>query len=439
MSSVVDRFPVIELSYETAVHKKVYIPAVVIAIPFGVKHYLWITFDTEGHACYSLELNRVKKIVGITKLATADWYSRYAHGTVLYGTWSNNIFVTEDIYYYRGLYLRGANTATRLKYLYDIFSDIRVDNIRLAQTFLIHSESDIQGYRSKIEISSGLAIHHLQVRHTESLAPYLNIVLDRSGNVHAAFMSGGISGGTSVISGTNGTSNVISDSGTSGMSYIGSGTNGTSNGTSNIPENRTPDFRRPQYRIPTVFAVRADIQPDIYFLFTSENEYFGVAYIPSYQKSIYMNRLFRRIRENDCIESAEDSEDESDFENTSPSKFVELSKTLYMECIWSPKFKKWVPVSVKEGSAAVSMQALVTETGNRMDIKNAGGTSKSANGTTHRGREKYPTKVAGGVGGLCGQYQRNSRGETQFSSTRRYPENGRFAQKIREPARVSTR
>ena len=408
-STLLNRFPTIELSYETFAHKKVYTPGIVLAIPFGVKYYIWVTFgETQGeHACYSLELNRNKKIVAINKLPHAEWYSRYAQGTILYGTWSNNVFVTEDIYYYRGIYLRNVNCPTRLKYLYDLLSDIRVDNICLAQTFLANSTDDILSYKN----SSGVTIHHLQVRHIENVAPYLNIVLDRNGDVPSTLLNEPDAGVTKLPA--------------------------------KIHGSIVPDYRRPQYRLPTVFSVRADIQPDIYSLFTAEDQYFGVAYIPSYQKSIYMNSLFRRIRENKCIESAEDSEDEEDFENISPDKFVDLSKKILMECVWSAKFKKWIPEMVvgNNATSAVAMKELITlDRGSSvpMNIKNGVDTSKYTNGT-HRGGEKYPTKTAGGVGGLRGQYQRNSRGETQFIATRRYPENGRFAQKIREPARVSAR
>jgi hypothetical protein len=391
-TDILDRFPHIELSYETFVHKKVYHPAIVVAIPYGVKHYLWVTFGTESakpYTCYSLELNRAKKIVNVTELPHADWYARYAHGTILYGTWVQSTFVVEDLYYYRGIYLRNVNCVNRLKYLYDLFTDIHsYTNIRLAQLFVAHSEAQIHDYKT----ITGTPAHHLQVRHTENVAPYLNITIDRHGVVQ------------------------LSDQTISSVS------------TPLPKKNIVPDFYRPQYKLPTTFIVRADIQPDIYSLFTSGNEYFGVAYIPSYQKSIFMNSLFRRIRENKCIDSAEDSEDESEFENTAPDKYVDLSKSLCMECIFSMKFKKWIPTKIMpEKSPVVSMNEL-----EKTDIKKPSDTYKHG---AIRHRESYSAKTPSGVGGLRGQYKRNPSGQTQFAPSRRHSSHGETAQYIRASQR----
>jgi hypothetical protein len=109
-------------------------------------------------------------------------------------------------------------------------------------------------------------------------------------------------------------------------------------------------FSKPQYRLVTVFVVRADIQFDIYRLFAyggnKAEVYYGVACIPNYKTSVMMNRLFRRIPENECLDAAEESEDEADFENVEPDKYVDLAKELLMEFKFHSKWKKWVPVRV---------------------------------------------------------------------------------------------
>jgi len=397
-TNLLDRFPCVELSYETFVHKKVYIPAIVVAVPYGVKHYLWITFGdaTRPHTCYSLELNRAKKIVNITELPHADWYSRYSLGTILYGTWVQSQFVIEDVYYYRGIYLRGVNTMNRLKYLSDMLTDIsRDNNLCLAQMFVAHTEEQIVAYLD-IDGMKGYTIHHLQVRHIDCLAPYLNILLDRNGTVQGQQQQQQLRNTGAAIKAVK----------------------------------INPDFRRPQYKLPTVFHVRADIQPDIYTLFTEEDVYYGVAHIPSYQISIYMNGLFRRIRENACIESAEDSEDEADFENTSPDKFVDLSKRIPVECIFSPKFKKWVPVrSIIGDVCAVSMKELVYL--EKSDIKKHPEEYKRNVHESYRRGEINTSKTTDGGGELRGQYQRNSRSQTQFPAPRRHSSNGQTAYETR--------
>jgi hypothetical protein len=57
-----------------------------------------------------------------------------------------------------------------------------------------------------------------------------------------------------------------------------------------------------------------------------------------------MNRLFRRIRENENLDLAEESEDEEDFENMDANKYVNLNAVIPIECAFNQKHKKWIPV-----------------------------------------------------------------------------------------------
>jgi hypothetical protein len=59
-----------------------------------------------------------------------------------------------------------------------------------------------------------------------------------------------------------------------------------------------------------------------------------------------MNSLFRKVRENENLDYIEESEDEEDFENVNVDKFVDLKKSVPMECVFNRKFKKWIPVRV---------------------------------------------------------------------------------------------
>jgi hypothetical protein len=59
-----------------------------------------------------------------------------------------------------------------------------------------------------------------------------------------------------------------------------------------------------------------------------------------------MNSLFRKIKENKNLDYIEESDDEEDFENTNIDKYVDLSKKIFMECIFNHKFKKWIPIKV---------------------------------------------------------------------------------------------
>lgn len=100
-----------------------------------------------------------------------------------------------------------------------------------------------------------------------------------------------------------------------------------------------------------VFIVRATPKDDIYNLFafdTVKNEevFYDVAYIPNCKTSVFMNSLFRNIKENANLDLLEESDDEEDFENTDPDKYVFLDRTFKMVCNFQQKFRKWIPINV---------------------------------------------------------------------------------------------
>jgi hypothetical protein len=61
-----------------------------------------------------------------------------------------------------------------------------------------------------------------------------------------------------------------------------------------------------------------------------------------------MNKLFRKIKENDRLDALEESDDEEEFENENEDKFVYLDKTYNMICLYNYKFKKWYPIKVAD-------------------------------------------------------------------------------------------
>lgn len=95
-----------------------------------------------------------------------------------------------------------------------------------------------------------------------------------------------------------------------------------------------------------VFLVKPELQNDIYHLFSENEPQPLVACIPDYKTSVMMNRLFRRIKENENLDALEESDDEVEFEDCREDKFVSLEKSYRMICHWHPRFKKWVPISL---------------------------------------------------------------------------------------------
>jgi hypothetical protein len=99
------------------------------------------------------------------------------------------------------------------------------------------------------------------------------------------------------------------------------------------------------------FKVTACINPDIYNLFILENNketFYDYALIDSYKTSIFMNSLFRKIKENTNIDLLEESDSEEEFENTNLEKYVDLNKSYIIECFYNKKFKKWIPKNLSK-------------------------------------------------------------------------------------------
>jgi hypothetical protein len=89
-----------------------------------------------------------------------------------------------------------------------------------------------------------------------------------------------------------------------------------------------------------VFLVKPDIKNDIYHLYL-DNKYIDVACIPDYKTSVFMNQLFRNIKENANLDLLEESDDEND------EDFVYLDREYKMTCKYNKQFKKWVPISLE--------------------------------------------------------------------------------------------
>ena len=56
-----------------------------------------------------------------------------------------------------------------------------------------------------------------------------------------------------------------------------------------------------------------------------------------------MNKIFRKIKENDNLDYIEESDDEDDFQNIEQDKYVDMNKEVQMECTFNYKFKRWIP------------------------------------------------------------------------------------------------
>lgn len=102
------------------------------------------------------------------------------------------------------------------------------------------------------------------------------------------------------------------------------------------------------YNETRIFNVKAELEPDIYNLYGDDKciEFKGIACISSYKKSVFMNNIFRNIKENKNLDLLEESDDDEDFENTSIDKYVNLNKYYKMKCVYNIILKKWEPLTI---------------------------------------------------------------------------------------------
>jgi hypothetical protein len=66
-----------------------------------------------------------------------------------------------------------------------------------------------------------------------------------------------------------------------------------------------------------------------------------------------MNAIFRNIKENRNLDALEESDDEEDFQNVRDDKYVDLQKTVSIECTYMPKFRRWVPMKLANGRGQI--------------------------------------------------------------------------------------
>jgi hypothetical protein len=334
IENLVYRFPKLELSYETFAHKKVSSNYdICISIPNGKKQFVWFTYCGSDDVCYLMDINKDQKIVKMVKIDVGFIPMKLAFGTVLYGTLctidEKQVFVMEDVYHFCGLPTRQFTFGEKLTYFHTFMTEYIGTTTFFALPYLTLVKGDnallesLQFYESMVT-KTAYTTHHIQFRSSDTLVPYLNHTYKKKQEQAIVYEP-----------------DIILFPRTD-LNYTAQSSLRTA-----------------------VFRVTADIQNDVYHLFaydgkTKEYTYINIAYIGTRPLSVYMNKLFRNIRENDNVDYGEESEDEDTFQNVNPDKYVDLKKEYKMSCVFNNKFKKWVPVSVVEsGSRCVNINELL--------------------------------------------------------------------------------
>ena len=333
-SQLMKRFPEFELSYETISHKKVSpLYNICLAIPTGKKCFAWFTFHQNQDVCYLLDLNREKKVTKATVIPT-PFDNALSLGTIVYGTFfeeesGNKWFVIEDIMFFKGISMKKNNLTERLAFLAECMSLMKQEfNTAKEVVFVlpviwqVELNDTMTEYPITMPSDIYYHVHHIQYRSHQEIMPYLNVNTNKKLN-----------------------NAVVSSEPKKNPIYNFDSTE------------LIMDYMKPQYKYPTTFQVIADVQFDIYHLFAygknNESVYYNIAYIPNYKTSVFMNGLFRNIRENKNLDYIEESDDEEDFQNMNIDKYVEIEKVLLMECVFNRKFKRWTPVRVVDSKSKI--------------------------------------------------------------------------------------
>jgi hypothetical protein len=290
---ILTKFPRIKLSYENILHKKVFKFDLLIAIPEGIKCFVWFTNENNVNVCYTLELMDG----AITKLKReyACFNSELVFGTIMFGTKfksNNTIFFTiENIYYYKGTSVYNLKYKNKLKLLRSIFAtDIKqagynnlfvIFGVPMMKTSYVDMMKEIDALPYKIK--------YIQYQNFEN-TNVNDVILTLYKKKH----------------------------------YI--------------------EYAKITKRF--IFNVKPDMQYDIYHLYIENQEYYDVAYIPDFKTSVLMNSIFRNIKENRNLDLLEESDNEDEFEDDNIDKYVFLNKECKMECIYNDKFKRWAPIKV---------------------------------------------------------------------------------------------
>ena len=289
-TKLISFLPKLELSYIKNIHKKVY-SDLCLLIPKGQKCFAWFKCWNNKNTCFILNIdNRSRRINDIYIYDSIFDYNLCAgKGTILYGTIiknKTNIFCIEDILYYKNKNINFETFNIKLKYINKLF---KYDVKQCA-----YKKNDIVFSLPIIDISYNNIIKKL------NNIPYLVYSIQFK---------------------------KLHDSKNSNLQLIIK---------HEIQNNK-------------VFQVRPCIQPDLYELYIDNNSELikhSYSYIPNYKTSVFMNSLFRNIKENNNLDLLEESDDEDEFENIALDKFVDLEKKINMICQFNTKMKMWTPIKI---------------------------------------------------------------------------------------------
>jgi hypothetical protein len=279
--------PNLELFYDKIIHNKVH-SDMYLLIPKGNNVLLWFTRISNVNKCILIYLNKYNLVSSVEDIHLS-YNKELSYGTILYGT----VFLLdkirhmtcEDIYFYKGNIINH-----NLKNIYERLESIKFIFDKELNRKLLTNKSIVLGLPI---IDNKIGNCFNSIKNLNYQIKGIRIFNCNSYKSHGFFLN------------------------------------------------------KFQEQKECVFKVKASIEEDVYTIFSRNGEY-GNLLIQNYKTSVMMNNLFRNIRENKNLDLLEMSDSEEEFENIDPNKFVDLEKTLYMNCRFIKKFRKWIPLAIAD-------------------------------------------------------------------------------------------
>jgi hypothetical protein len=346
-ASILSDFPKFELSYGIMTHKKVFNHNIILAIPEGIKCFAWFTSYKNDNVCFIMEIHENRQIKNI-RIGLAGFHDKLTlgeHGTVLYGTmytWNGcSCFSIEDLYFYKGINYSNGTFISRLKLLKTILHNEISQNILTKNVVMFGlpvMNADLLPLLQEID-NLPYKISTLQYRWFETKKIMCANYFKPSQRTFLVPRPD--------------TTNKPRES-TTDARQITDARQTIETKQPNICKNQPQQLtnvnvRKIKQLSYAVFKITPDIQSDIYNLFSYKNgkhEFYDYAFIPDYETSVLMNKLFRNIKENQNLDALEESDDEDEFQDDRIDKYVYLDKSFNMNCQFNYKFKKWIPISI---------------------------------------------------------------------------------------------
>jgi hypothetical protein len=317
-------FPNIKLSYENITHKKVY-SDFVLAVPDGKKYFAWFTVINKLNICYILELRENKQILDI-QIVNCCFDTSLSYGTIFYGTifnqLNNSFFAIEDIFLYKGKDVSKHLWIQKLE-LFKIIMNNDIKQIAYNKSFVVFGlpiiKNNLDDLIKEIDkITYKISCIQFRNYNNKNVSQYFEYKNIKNINIDISSSSSNKSVGL------------------------------------HLEIKKPTSFNQSKQitKREIVFQVSPDIQNDIYYLYCYDNDnaliYYNIAYIPNFKSSVFMNKLFRNIKENDNLDALEESDDELDFENEKEDRYVYLDRKFNMVCSYNSKFKKWAPIRLAD-------------------------------------------------------------------------------------------